>query len=127
MGGRKNFKQKKNKRSSKVSIPSMLFNSFIISAANCGLLSNTILSSNPCNFHTLSLNSLASPLTDVSSIVATKCVIFDNLSQTTRTTSFLATNSSFVMKSTVRYVYSFSGISLNFSFPASISILFFIH
>ena len=49
-----------------------------------------------------------------------------NQSQTTRIASFLATTSNFMMKSTVRCVHGFSGISLNFNFPAISSILFFI-
>jgi len=93
---------------------------------NCGSLSDTMLSSNPCSFHVLSLNSLASPFADVPSVIATKCVIFDNLSQTTRITSLLVTNGNFVMKSTVRCVYGLSRTSLNFSFLAGTSVLFFI-
>ena len=50
----------------------------------------------------------------------------DNLSLTTRIVSFLATNSNFIIKSTIRCVHSSFGISLNFNFPASTSILFFI-
>ena len=60
------------------------------------------------------------------SVVVTKYVILDNLSQTIRIVSFLVTNSNFVIKSTVRYVYSFSSISLNSNFFTDTSILFFI-
>ena len=60
------------------------------------------------------------------SVVVTKYVILDNLSQTIRIVSFLVTNSNFVIKSTVRYVYSFSSISLNSNFSTDASILFFI-
>ena len=67
----------------------MLFNSFIISAANCGLLSNFILSGNLYNFHILFLNNL-NPFTDVPSVVATKCVILNNLLQTTKIAFFPA-------------------------------------
>ena len=109
-----------------VLIPNILFSSLVISTANCGPLSNTTLSSNPYSFYTLFLNDLTNPSTDVSSVVATKCVILDNLSQTTRIVSFLATNSNFIIKSIIRYVYSFFSISLNFNFPAGASILFFI-
>jgi len=42
-------------------------------------------------------------------------------------TSFPATNGNLVIKLTIKYVYGFSGTSLNFSFPTSASILFFIH
>ena len=107
-------------------MPNIQFSSFINSAVNCGSISDTTFSSNPYNFYILFLNNLANPSTDVSSIVATKCVILDNISQTTRIAFFLATNSNFVIKSTVRYIYGFSGTSLNFSFPATSSVLFFI-
>ena len=109
-----------------VSIPNILFSSFVNSTANCGPLSDTTLSSNPCSFQMLFLNSLASPSTDISSVIATKCVILNNLSQTTRIASFPATNDNFVIKSTVRCVHSLSGTLLNFNFPIGISILFFI-
>ena len=104
----------------------MLFNFFVISATNYSLLSDIILFGNPCNFHILSLNNLANPSANVPSVVVTKYIILDNLSQTTRIASFPATNSNFVIKSTVRYVYGFSGTSLNFNFSASTSVLFFI-
>ena len=74
----------------------------------------------------LFLNNLANSSADIPFIVATKYVILDNLSQTTRITSFPATTSNFVIKSTVRCFHSFSGTSLNFNFPASTSVLFFI-
>jgi len=90
-----------------VSIPNMLFNSFVISVANYSLLSDTMVSGNLYNFYTLSLNSLSSSFTDVSSVVAIKCIIFDNLLQTTRIAYFPATNSNFGMKSTVRCVHGF--------------------
>ena len=73
------------------------------SAVNYGLLSDTILSSNLCNFHILFLNSVVNP-----SIVATKCIILDNLSQTTKIAFFPVTNSKFVIKSTIKYIHSFS-------------------
>ena len=107
-------------------IPNIPFNSFVISVVNCSSLSNTILSGSPYNFHTLFLNNLINPSADISSMVATKCIILDNLSQTTRVAFFPTTTSNFVIKSTVRCVYSFSGTSLNFNFPAATSILFFI-
>ena len=40
--------------------------------------------------------------------------------------SFLATNGNLVIKSTIKYVYSFSSTSLNFNFPTSPFVLFFI-
>jgi len=109
-----------------VSIPNILFSSLVNSTMNCGPLSNTTLSGNPCNFHMLFWNNLANPSANVPSVVATKCVIFDSLSHTTNIASFSATTGSFVMKSTVRYDYGFSGTSLNFNFPANSSVLFFI-
>ena len=108
-----------NNINSFVSISNILFNSFIISAANCGPLSNTILFGNLSNFHTLSLNNLANSSTNVSSIIITKCIILDNLLQTTIIASFLTTNSNFVIKSTIKYVYSFFRTSLNFNFLAN--------
>ena len=109
-----------------VLISNILFNSFINSTANYGLLSEITLSSSPCNFYTLSLNNHAKSSADVLSVVATKCAILDNLSQTIRITSFPATNSNLVMKSTIKCVYSFSGTSFTINFPASASIWFFI-
>jgi len=82
---------------------------------------------NLCNFYILSLNNCANPSTNVPSVIATKCVILDNLSQTTRIASFPATNSNFIIKSTVKYIHGFFSISLNFNFSASTSVLFFIH
>ena len=99
---------------------------FINSAANWGPLSNTTLLGSPCSFHTLSLNNLASPSANIPSIVATKCIIFDNLLQTTRIVSFSTTIGNFMIKSTVMCIHSFSGTSFNFSFPATSSVLFFI-
>ena len=86
----------------------------------------TTLSSNPCNFHTLSLNNLANSSANVPSVIVTKYVILDNLSQTTKIISFSAINSNFIIKSTVRYVHSFSRTSLSFNFPTGASVLFFI-
>ncbi len=51
-----------------------------------------LLSGNPCNFHTLSLNNHASLLTNVLSI------ILNNLFQITRIIFFPATNNNFVIK-----------------------------
>ena len=109
-----------------VLISNMLFNSFIIFAEKCGPLSETILSSSLYNFHMLSLNNLSSPSANVPSVVATKCIILDNLLQTTRIVFFPATNGNFVIKSTVRCVYGFFRTSLNFNFPIGTSVLFFI-
>ena len=108
-------------------MPSILFNSLVNSAVNYGLLSDTTLSGNPCSLHALSLKSLANPFAIVSSVVATKCVIFDSLLQTTKITSFPATIGNLVIKSTNMCVHSFSRTSPNFNFPATSSVLFFIH
>ena len=48
------------------------------------------------------------------------------LLQTTRIVFFSVTNGNLVIKSTVKCAHSFSGISLNFSFPTNVSVLFFI-
>ena len=104
----------------------MLFSSFVISTANCGLLSDIILSGNPYSFYILSLNNLTNPSAKISSVMATKCAIFDNLSYTTRIVSFSVTSSSLVIKSTIKYIHDFSRISFAINFPASTFILFFI-
>ena len=91
----------------------MLFNFLVNSTTNYRPLSDTILSCNPFNFHTLSLNSLTNPFADIPSIVATKYIIFNNLSQITRIIYFPATNSHFVIKSTIKYVYSFEVLHSN--------------
>ena len=87
-----------------VSIPNILFNFFMNSTANCDPLSDTTLSNNLCNFYILSLNNCTNSSTNVPSVVATKCVILDNLSHITKIVSFLATNSNLVIKSIIRYV-----------------------
>ena len=112
-----------NNINSLVLIPNILFNSLIISATNCSLLSNMIFSS---NFHILSLNNLVNSSTNISFVIVTKYVILDNLLQTTRIASFLATNGNFVIKSTIRYIYGFSRTLLNLNFSAGTFILFFI-
>jgi len=63
-----------------------------------------MLSDNIYNFYMLSLNNLTNPFADILSIVVIKYVIFNNLSHTT--------NSNFMIKSTIIYVYSFSSILL---------------
>ena len=107
-------------------ISNILFSFFVNSAANYDSLSDTTLFGNPCNFHILSLNSLVNLSANVPSIVATKCVILNNLLQTTRIVSFPATSGNLVIKLTIKCVHSFSGTSLSFNFPATSSILFFI-
>jgi len=109
-----------------VLIPNIQFNFLVNSAANCSSLSNIILFSNLCNFHMLSLNSLVNSSADVLSTVATKYDILDNLLHTTKVTFFSTTNSNFVIKSTVKYIHSLSGISFTISFPTSTSVQFFI-
>ena len=107
-------------------MPNIPFNFLVSSAANWGPLSDTILSGNPCNFYILSLKSLSNPSAIIPSIVAIKCVIFDNLSQTTKMASFPATIGNLVIKSTEICIYGFSRTSPNFTFPATSSVLFFI-
>ena len=109
-----------------VLMPNILFNFLVNSTANCSPLSDTILSSNPCSLHMLSLKSLANPSAVIPSVVATKCVIFDSLSQTTKITSFSATIGNLVMKSTNICVYGFSRTSPNFNFLVTFFVLFFI-
>ena len=109
-----------------ISIPNILFNSFVNSTVNCGSLLLIILSGNPCNFYILFLNNINNSSADVPSVVATKYAIFDNQSHTTNIMSFPAANSNLVIKSTVKCVYSFSGISFIINFTASTSIPFFI-
>jgi len=109
-----------------VSNPSILFNSLVNSITNCGSLLEIILFSKLYNFYMLFLNNLAKPSADILFVVATKCLIFDNLSHTTRITSFPATNSYLIIKFTIRCIYGFFGILLNFNFPTYTSVLFFI-
>ena len=89
----------------------ILFNSLVNSAVNCSPLLDTTLSGSLYNLYTLSLNSLSSSSAVVPSVIATKYIIFDSLSQTTKIVSFPATISSLVMKSTEIYVQGFSGTS----------------
>ena len=102
-----------------VSIPTILFNSFVNFAVSYSSLSEIILFDNPCNFHILFLNNLVNSFTNISFIVITK---YDNLSHTTKIIYFSATNDKFIINLTVRYVYSFPNISFNISFPASVSV-----
>ena len=81
-----------------------------------------MLSDNLCNFYILSLNSHTNSSTVILSVVATKYVILDNLLHTTNIASFSATNGSFIIKLTVRYIHSFSSTSLNFNLPAGTSV-----
>ena len=107
-------------------IPNILFNSFVNFTVNWDSLLPITPFSNLCNFYTLSLNNLANPFTNVPSAIATKCAIFGNQSYTTKITSFSATNSNLVIKSTIKYIYIFSSISFIIKFSASVSVLFFI-
>ena len=93
-----------NAVNSLISIPNILFSSFVNSTENFGPQSDITLSGSPCNFYTLSLKSHTNPSANVSSVVATKYVILDNLLQTTRIASFPATTGNFVIKSTIRCV-----------------------
>ena len=109
-----------------VLIPNIQFNSLVSSVANYSPLSNITPSGNLYNFYTLFINNCTSPSTNVPSVVVTKFVILNNLSQTTRIASFPATNNNLVMKSTIKYVYGLSGTLFTISFFASISVQFFI-
>jgi len=59
-----------------------------------------ILLGNPCNFHTLSLNNLASPSADVFFVVEIKYTIFINLSTTTKIELYPYASGNLVMKFT---------------------------
>ena len=74
----------------------------------------------------LFLNNLANLSTEVPFVVATKYVILNNLSQTTRITFFIAVNGNLVIISTVKCVYGFSSPLFNFNFSTDASVLFFI-
>ena len=115
-----------SKKNYKYSIPNILFNFFVNSTANCIFLSDTTLSSNSCNFHMLSLNSLTNLSTIISSVVTIKCVILDNLLHTTKIVYFPATNGNFVIKFTVKCIHGLSSILFAINFPTSTSILLFI-
>ena len=67
-----------------LSIPNILFNSFINPAVNWGPLSNIILLGRLYSFHTLSLNNFTNPFTDVLSVVGIKYTIFVSWSTITR-------------------------------------------
>ena len=69
-------------------IPSISFNSLINPTVNQGPLSKIMLSSNPCNFHMLFLNSLVNSSADIFSVVGMKCTIFVSLSTTTKIESY---------------------------------------
>jgi len=73
------------------------------------------------------LSNLANPFADISSVVATKCTIFDNISHTTNIAFFTATNGSLIIKSIIKCIYSFSGIlfAINFLIGALAYILCF--
>ena len=68
-------------------IPSIVFSSLVICAANCGPQSDMIDSGNPCSFHTLSLYNVASPCADVASVVGIIWTILDIRSHTTNIAS----------------------------------------
>jgi len=105
-------------------MPNNPFNSFIKPTANCGPLSDIMLSGSPCNRHTLSLNNFASPSAVVFSIVGTKCAIFVNQSTTTKILSYPWASGNLVIKSADICVYAFSGIKFGINFPAGCSVWF---
>ena len=83
-----------------------------------------ILSSNPCNFHTLSLNNLTSPSTNIFSVVGMKCTIFVSLLTTTKIELYPCAKGSFVIKSTDICVHGFSRIEFGINFPTGCSVWF---
>ena len=70
----------------------------------------------------LFLSSLANLSTEISSIITTKCVIFDNLSHTTKIIFFSTTNSNFIVNFITKCVHSFSEILFIINFPAKGSV-----
>jgi len=104
----------------------IFYNFFVNSTANYIFLSDTTLSSNLCNFYMSSMNSLTNLSTIISSVVATKCVILDNLLHTTKIAYFPTTNGNFVIKFTIKYIHGLSSILFAINFPTSASILLFI-
>ena len=98
----------------------------VIFVVNCGSLSNIILFSNLCSFYTLSLNNISNSSTKIPSIMAIKYAIFDNLLHTIRIVFFTTTNGNFLMKFTIRYIYSFFRILFAIKFSTSVFVLFFI-
>ena len=104
----------------------LCFNFLVNSAANYSLLSKITLSSNLYNFHTLSLNNLANPSTNISSVITTRYAILDNLLYTTKIAFFSAINNNLVIKFTIKHVYNFSSTSFAINFSAGTSVLFFI-
>jgi len=103
-------------------IPNILFSSCIISAINCGPLLEIMLFGNPCSFHTLFLNNLASPSADVFSVVGIKWTIFVNLSTTTKIELYPCAIGSLVIKSANICIQGFSGIELGINLSASYSV-----
>jgi len=87
----------------------------------------SFLSSNPCSFHTLSLNNLANPSADVFSVVGIKWTILFNQSTTTRMLLYPCTKDNLVIKSANICVYGFSGIEFSINFSASCSVQFLLH
>jgi len=109
-----------------VSISNILFNIFVNFTANCGSLSVITLSGNLYSFYALSWNNITNHFANVPSVVTTKYVILDNLLHTTNIVFFSAASGNFVIKFTIRCIYSFFSTSSTISFPASSSVLFII-
>jgi len=83
-----------------------------------------MLSGNPCSFHILSLNNLASPSADVFSVVGMKWTIFVNQSTTTKIESYPCAIGSLVIKSADICIQGFSDIELGINFSAGCSVWF---
>ena len=107
-----------------VSMPSNPFNSFIKSTVNCGPLSEIILSGNPCNYHTLSLNNLASPSAVVFSVVSKKYTILVKWSTTTSILLYPCAKGNLLIKSAEIWPKALSGIKFGINFPAGCSVWF---
>jgi len=86
-----------------------------------------ILLGNPCNFHTLSLNNLASSSADVFSVVEIKYTIFINLSTTTKIELYPYTSGNLVMKFTEIWAQDLYGIKFGINFPAGCSVQFLLY
>jgi len=99
-----------------VSISNILFSFLVNLVTNCSFLSKIIFSGNLYNFYILFLNNFANSSVVVSFVIVIKYVILSNLSYTVKIISFLTTNSNFVIKSIIKYIYSFSSTSFAINF-----------
>ena len=77
-----------------------------------------MLSGSLCSFQILSLNSCISPSVFVLFVVGIKCIIFVNLSTTTRIEFYLRAKDNFIIKFVLIWVQAFSRIEFSINFPA---------